>query len=135
MSEERSWRETRFEDRGGRTGGSSWLGVAAGLLVIANFIVLLAAIQHDENRCGQDCYDVGLRTNEPGHSWTSYNGSWQWEAMYLLGVAAFVASLAAAFAVWRDERAPRAARIAPVVAAGLGAAWVAWRVLAPAVHA
>src|SRR3954454_9231216 len=84
MSEERSWRETRFEDRGGRTGGSSWLGVAAGVLVIANFIVLLAAIQHDENRCGQDCYDVGLRTNEPGHSWTSYNGSWQWEAMYLL---------------------------------------------------
>jgi len=132
-TEHGSWRHSRFDGHAAGERASRWLARGMWPILVGNFIVLLAAMQHDENRCGQDCFDVGLRTYEPGHSWTSYNNAWQWEAMYVLAVAALVAALAAGFAVWRQDRSSLGARVLPAAALALGVAWVAWRVLAPGV--
>ena len=132
-TERGTWRHARFDGRAARDRLATWLSRAAGAILLGNFVVLLAAMQHEENRCGQDCYDVGLRPYEAGHSWTSYEGAWQWEAMYVLAVAALVASVVAAVVVWRDDRSSRAARVVPGLALALGVAWLAWRILAPGV--
>jgi hypothetical protein len=132
VSEQGGWREAVFDDTRQARRGAWVRGTGVWLLAGATFVLLLVDIQHDNDRCGQDCYDGGLRTNEPGHSWTSYEGSWQWEAMFVLGIAAFVAAIGATFAVRHADRSPRAARLMPVLALALTIAWIAWRVLAPA---
>ena len=127
-----SWREAVFDDAGGRRG--AWMrGTGSWLLVTAAFLLLLVNIQHDNTRCGQDCFDGGLRTYEPGHPWTSYQNAWQWDAMFVLGIAPIVAAVGAMFALRRADSAPRAARAVPALALALVVAWIAWRVAAPPV--
>jgi hypothetical protein len=129
----RTWREAVFDDAGGRRRGAWMRSTGIWLLTGAAFLLLLVDIQHDNVRCGQDCFDGGLRTYEPGHPWTSYENAWQWDAMFVLGIAAFVAALGGTFAVRHAESAPRAARTLPALAVTLCVAWIAWRIAAPPV--
>jgi hypothetical protein len=128
-----SWREAIFDDAGGRRRAAWMRGTGLWLLVAATFLLLLVNIQHDNTRCAQDCFDGGLRTYEPDHPWTSYQNAWQWDAMFVLGIAPLVAAAGGAFAVRHADGASRAARALPALALALAVAWIAWRVAAPPV--
>lgn len=111
-----------------RTGGE--ISRVAVLLLMATFIVFIYAAQHEQAGCHPDCYDGAQRTYEPGHAWTAYAGSWQWQAQWTL---AFVGVLAAALSMFAETR-PRlsfsvpALRSVAVLAAG---GWLLWVLLEP----
>jgi hypothetical protein len=92
-------------------------------------VILLFDLNRDAERCEQDCYGT-YRTYEPGHAWTNYADSWQWDAQngiaavaFFLGVGAFVFQLA--------ERRSRAVALA-MASVALVAAWLLWVTLSPA---
>lgn len=102
----------------------------AGWTAAAMFVVFLLAVQHENTACKEACYDNGFRTYEGGHHWTAYEGAWQWQAQWLLGLGAFVTAVAALITTERLalRRWTRGLLVASV---GLAVAWVAWRVLEP----
>jgi hypothetical protein len=106
-------------------------GVAGMVLAAALFVFLLAA-QHESNKCGNDCFDTGLRPNDPGHAWTGYEGAWQWQIQWGLALVALVIALVATVLGGRFSRRRRAAALT-LVAAVLSATWIVWRVLEPAI--
>src|SRR3982750_103631 len=76
----------------------AWRWKRRGVKAVAAFslVMLLFDLNRDAERCGQDCYGE-YRTYEPGHAWTNYPDSWQWDAQngiaglaFVLGVTAFV---------------------------------------------
>jgi hypothetical protein len=105
--------------------------LAAGVTVVTFFIMLLA-IGHESQDCGHNCHDGdGILAHEPGHPWTGYQDSWQWQAQWLLGVGSLVLAFAALVASTRSRW--RRWTPAGLVLAGLCAAgWVAWVLLEPA---
>lgn len=102
----------------------------AGAMTAAAFVVFLLAMQHENTACDQACYDTGLRTFERGHHWTAYEGAWQWQAQWLLGLGALVAAFAALVSTERLALRRWTTRflMASVVFA---VAWIVWRVLEP----
>lgn len=102
----------------------------AGWLTAAAFVVFLLAMQHESTSCDQACYDTGLRTFERGHHWTAYEGAWQWQAQWLLGLGALVAAFAALVTTERLALRRWTARLM-AAAVVLAVAWIAWRVLEP----
>jgi hypothetical protein len=104
----------------------------AGTMTALAFVLFLLAMQHENSACGQACYDGGLRTYEAGHHWTAYEGAWQWQAQWLIALGA----LATAFgALATTERLSLRRQTTGLMAASvlLATAWIAWRLLEPAV--
>jgi hypothetical protein len=83
--------------------------LAAGFVAGLGFLIFLLAIQHESTNCKDACFDGGQRTPEPGHAWTAYESSWQWQAQWALGLIALVLGLGAVFAssryIWRRRAA------------------------------
>src|SRR3954453_5555245 len=97
-----------------------WL---AGILVLATFVGLDYSLNRDALRCRQACYGApatdryGSSTYEPGHPWTNYATSWQWEAQNTMAhVAFFAACVGLALAATRS-RDPRLALVISVAVA------------------
>jgi hypothetical protein len=106
-----------------------WLSVA---VAVPTFFIMVFAASHEANDCGNNCHDGdGILPYQPGHPWTGYRDSWQWQAQWFLGVGSFgiaaLALLASSRRAWR-----RWALVANVLAVACGAAWVVWALLEPA---
>jgi hypothetical protein len=126
------WSNRDFHDEVPRRRRLIERGATSAVATLLAFVVFLAAIQHEYKDCGDACYDGGLRTYEPGHGWTAYQGSWQWQGQWALALLALVLGFAAIATSTRMglTRWTRGLLLATVVCS---AAWIAWRVLEPAV--
>jgi hypothetical protein len=102
----------------------------AGWLTAATLVLFLLAVQHESTACKQACYDNGYRTYEGGHPWTAYEGAWQWQAQWLLGLGALLAAFAALVTTERLALRRWTTRLT-IVSVALAVAWIAWRVLEP----
>jgi hypothetical protein len=105
-------------------------GITTSLVAVATFFVFLFAAQHEAANCEDACYGGPLRTYEPGHAWTAYDGSWQWQAQWGMGLIAFLLGLAALATVSRYRLRAWTVRLS-VVALVVAAGWIAWRFLEP----
>jgi ferric-dicitrate binding protein FerR (iron transport regulator) len=129
---EPTWAEREFRDEPVvRRRALERRGVAGVVLAAALFVFLLAA-QHESSKCGNACFDIGVSTNEPGHAWTGYEGAWQWQAEWALALVGLVVAIVATVVGGRFSRRRQAAALT-LLAAGLSAAWIAWRILEPAI--
>src|SRR3954468_23565578 len=126
------WGNRDFHDEVPPRRGRLERGVTAAIVTVVAFFVMLLAIQHENTGCGDACYDGGLRSYEGGHAWTAYQDSWQWQAQWALGILALVVGLGALATstryAWR-----RWTLAGNAVATVLALAWIAWRVLEPAI--
>src|SRR5437763_2949623 len=110
------------------------LRIACAVLAAVSVIVLAVSLHRDDLRCGQSCYGVapsdrfGSLTYEPGHRWTAYATSWQWDAQSTLAFVAVVASLVAFGLAMTSRRRPHVALV-PGAVATVG--WIAWVALTP----
>jgi hypothetical protein len=127
-----SWNNRDFHDEVPRRRRLRERGLTAGLVTVAAFAVFLVAIQHEITGCRDACYDNGLRTYEGGHVWTAYDGSWQWQAQWLLGLLALVLGAAS---LATSTRMGLRRRTTALLSASLAASvlWILWRVLEPAI--
>jgi hypothetical protein len=129
---EPTWAERDFRDEPVvRRRGLERRGAAGVVVAVALFVFLLAA-QHENNKCGSSCLDIGVSTNEPGHAWSAYEGAWQWQAQWALALVGLVVAIVAVVLGGRFSRRREAAALT-LLAAGLSAAWIVWRILEPAV--
>ena len=124
-----SWRESEFREPE-RKNPRRWIGRAIGLCTFLTLLLLLNEQRRDSVRCDQDCYGE-FRTYEPGHAWTNYTTSWQWDAQNILMTISFVVSLAALVFVFAGRR--RRAVILTFVSLGMSAIFIAWVQLSPPV--
>jgi hypothetical protein len=128
-----SWANRDFHDEVVRRRRPLERGTFAAVVTVVAFFVCLLAVQHEGSKCRDACYDGGvLRSYQPGHAWTAYEGSWQWQGQWALGVGALVLAVAALATLGRF----RLRRFTPPLsglALALAVAWVAWRVLEPAI--
>jgi hypothetical protein len=109
--------------------GRQAVRLVAWATAVTGFVVLLLDIQRDPNRCHQNCFDGSDNTFEPGHVWTAYAGSWQWDAQLVIGWLAFLASLWALYAAGRKGRGQTIASLG--LAIGLAAVWIVWVTVQP----
>jgi hypothetical protein len=93
------------------------------------FVLLLVALNEDQERCEQECFGT-YRTYEPGHPWTNYADSWQWDAQNALAAVAFILAVAAALSLVGEHL--RRALVLTGVSWGFSAAWLIWNALSPA---
>jgi hypothetical protein len=101
-------------------------------VTVLTFIVMVLAVDHEARDCGLNCHDGdGILAHEPGHPWTGYQESWQWQAQWLLGVGSLAIAVAALAASTRT-RWRRWAPVGLVLAVLCAAGWVAWALLEPA---
>ena len=91
-------------------------------------VLLLVDLNRDGERCGQECYGT-YRTYEPGHAWTNYDDSWQWDAQNALVAFAFI-SVVVALLYLIPPRLHRAL-VLTGVSLLFSAAWIAWVTLSP----
>jgi hypothetical protein len=126
------WSNRDFHDEVPRRRALVERGATAAVATLVGFVVFLSAIQHEYKRCGDACYDGGLRTYEGGHAWTAYQDSWQWQGQWALGLLALVLGLAAIATTTRMglRRWTQGLLLASVLCS---AGSVAWRVLEPAI--
>ena len=122
-----SWRESDFS-RPDRPNPRRWIGRGIALCTFLTLLLLLNAQRRDSVRCDQDCFGT-YRTYEPGHAWTNYNDSWQWDAQNALMAVSFIVSLAALIYLLGSRR--RRAVILTLVSLALSAAYLAWVQLSP----
>ena len=98
------------------------------LATLFTTVLLLFDLNRDAERCEQECFGT-YRTYEPGHPWTNYDDSWQWDVQNAIMGAAFVLA-AIAFLYRLGSRLQRA-----VVLTGLSlllsATWLIWVALSP----
>jgi hypothetical protein len=99
--------------------------LSAGLTLV----LLLVALNEDQERCEQECFGT-YRTYEPGHPWTNYVDSWQWDAQNAIAGVAAILAVVAGFSLVGDHL--RRAVVLTGVSWGFSAAWIAWIVLSPA---
>ena len=123
-----SWRAATFRDGPERKNPRRWIGRAIVLSTVLTLGLLLHGQRRDSIRCDQDCYGP-YRTYEPGHPWTNYNDSWQWDAQNGLLSLAFILAVAAFVFLLASRR--RRAVILTFVSLGLSGAWIAWVKLSP----
>lgn len=122
------WRERDLSVRQPR--GRLWMvRLLACATAVTGFVVLLMDVQRDPNRCHPNCFDGSDNTFEPGHVWTAYFDSWQWEAQLVLGWLAFLVSLWALYAAGRRSRRETVASLGLSVA--LIAVWIVWLTVQP----
>ena len=124
-----SWRESDFRARDVKN-PRRWIGRGVWIYAFLNLLLLLNEQRRDGVRCDQDCYGE-YRTYEPGHPWTNYPDSWQWDAQNVLMTLSFLASVAAVVFLMMERR--RRALILVWVSLGLAAVFVAWVQLSPPV--
>jgi hypothetical protein len=124
-----SWRESDFRERE-RPNPRRWIGRGVGAWTLLSLLLLLNEQRRDGVRCDQECYGT-YRTYEPGHPWTNYTDSWQWDAQNILMTIAFLVAVAA-FALLLAERRRRAV-ILTFVSLALSAAFIVWVQLSPPV--
>jgi hypothetical protein len=125
-----SWRTTTFRDGPERKNPRRWIGRGVVLSTVLTLGLLLHDQRRDSIRCDQDCFGT-YRTYEPGHAWTNYPDSWQWDAQNGLMTVAFIAA-AVAFGFLLASRRRRAV-ILTFVSLALSGAWIAWVKLSPPV--
>jgi hypothetical protein len=101
------------------------------LATLFTLVLLLVDLNHDAVRCDQDCFG-SYRTFEPGHAWTSYPGSWQWDAQNAIAGVAFV--LAVVAFVYRLGSRVRRAAILMGASLLLSAVWIGWVALSPPIR-
>jgi hypothetical protein len=79
-----------------RSGSPSprWVRRGVGLSTFFTLVLLLVDLNRDGERCEQECFGT-FRTYEPGHAWTSYRDSWQWDAQNAIVAVAFVLAVVA----------------------------------------
>jgi hypothetical protein len=70
--------------------------------------------------------------DEGGHAWTAYQDAWQWQAQWGIALGALVLGLAALATASRFALRRWTTGLT-VASAALAIAWVAWRVLEPAI--
>ena len=92
-------------------------------------VLLLFALNEDSERCEQECFGT-YRTYEPGHPWTNYADSWQWDAQNALAAVALILAVIAALSLVGEHL--RRALVLTGVSWGFSAAWLVWNVLSPA---
>jgi hypothetical protein len=93
-------------------------------------VLLLISLNEDEERCEQECFGT-YRTYEPGHAWTNYQDSWQWDAQNAIAAVGFILAVAGALSLVGDHL--RRAVVLTVLSWGCSAAWLLWNALSPAV--
>jgi hypothetical protein len=101
------------------------------LATLFTLVLLLVDLNRDAARCDQDCFG-SYRTYEPGHAWTSYPGSWQWDAQNAIAGVAFVLAVVA-FAYRLGSKLRRAV-IVMGVSLLLSAVWIGWVALSPPIR-
>ena len=124
-----SWRESDFRERD-RPNPRRWIGRAIGAWVVLSLLILLNEQRRDGIRCDQDCYGT-YRTYEPGHPWTNYTDSWQWDAQNILMAIAFLVAVGGGIFVLAQKR--RRAIVLTVASIILTAAFITWVQLSPPV--
>jgi hypothetical protein len=92
-------------------------------------VLLLVALNEDSERCEQECFGT-YRTYEPGHPWTNYDDSWQWDAQNAIAAVAFILAVVAALSLVGEHL--RRAVVLTLLSWGFSAAWLLWNVLSPA---
>jgi hypothetical protein len=92
-------------------------------------VLLLVALNEDSERCEQECFGT-YRTYEPGHPWTNYDDSWQWDAQNAIAAVAFILAVVGALSLVGDHL--RRAVVLTVLSWGFSAAWIIWNALSPA---
>ena len=122
-----SWRDSDFREAE-RPDRRRWIGRGIAIVTFLTLLLLLNAQRRDGIRCDQDCYGT-YRTYEPGHAWTNYTDSWQWDAQNALMAVAFIVSLAALLYMLGGHR--RRAVILTAVSLGFSAAYLSWVQLSP----
>jgi hypothetical protein len=124
-----SWRESDFSTRD-RKNPRRWIGRAVVIYAFLNLLLLLNEQRRDGIRCDQDCYGEFI-TYEPGHAWTNYPDSWQWDAQNILMTISFLVAIAAVIFLFTHRR--RMAVILTCVSLGLALAFIGWVQLSPPV--
>ena len=124
-----SWRESDFRERD-RPSRHRWIGRGIGAWVLVSLLILLNEQRRDSVRCDQDCYGT-YRTYEPGHPWTNYTDSWQWDAQNILMTIAFLLAVGGGISVLAQKR--RRAVILTVASLAITAAFLIWVQLSPPV--
>jgi hypothetical protein len=124
-----SWRESDFRTPE-RKNPRRWIGRGVGFCTFLTLLLLLNEQRRDGIRCDQDCYGT-YRTYEPGHPWTNYTDSWQWDAQNVLMTISFLVSVAASVFLLAGRR--RRAVVLTVVSLVLSASFIAWVQLSPPV--
>jgi len=106
--------------------------IRRGVLISAGLTLglLLVSLNEDQERCEQECFGV-YRTYEPGHPWTNYTDSWQWDAQNALAAVAFILAVSAALSLV-GEHLRRAVALTGL-SWGFSAAWLVWNALSPAI--
>ena len=127
-----SWTNRDFHDEVPRARRPMERGAVAAAVTLLAFVVFLVAVQHEISGCGEACYDGGLRSYEAGHAWTAYEGSWQWQAQWVLALAALGLGLAA-LATTTRMGLRRWTQWLLVGSVACSALWIVWRVLEPAI--
>src|SRR3954468_16204922 len=122
------WRHADLRVRQPRR-GLGLIRLAAWTGAVTAFVVLLMAVQRDPGRCHPNCFDGSDRTFEPGHVWTAYFDSWQWEVQHAIGWLGFLASLWALYVAGRRSRRFTAASLGLTVA--LIGGWIVWVTVQP----
>jgi len=124
-----SWRESDFRERD-RPNPRRWIGRGIGAWVLVSLLILLNEQRRDSVRCDQDCYGT-YRTYEPGHPWTNYTDSWQWDAQNILMTVAFLMAVGGGvFLLAQRRRRAVSLTVASIV---LTAAFLTWVQLSPPV--
>lgn len=123
-----SWRMETFRDGPKRRNPRRWIGRGIALSTFLTLGLLLHDQRRDSIRCDQDCFGT-YRTYEPGHAWTNYPDSWQWDAQNGLMTVAFIVAVVAFGFLLASRR--RHAVILTFVSLALSAAWIAWVKLSP----
>ena len=100
------------------------------LATLFTFVLLLFDLNRDAERCEHDCFGA-YRTYEPGHAWTNYTDSWQWDVQNAIMGAAFLLALVAF--VFRLASQLRRAVVLTGISLLLGAVWLLWVALSPPV--
>jgi hypothetical protein len=124
-----SWRESDFRERD-RPNRRRWIGRGIGAWALLSLLILLNEQRRDGIRCDQDCYGT-YRTYEPGHPWTNYTDSWQWDAQNILMTIAFLVAVGGGVSVLAQKR--RRAVILTTASIVITAAFVVWVQLSPPV--
>ena len=122
-----SWRESDFREREGKD-PRRWIGRGIALCTFLTVLLLINEQRRDSVRCDQDCYGT-YRTYEPGHAWTNYDDSWQWDAQNILMSIAFLLSVVALVFLLAQKR--RRAVIFTFASLAVSAAFILWVQLSP----
>lgn len=102
----------------------------AGVVVLVPALVLFTgAWLRWRMKCDEGCYDKPAGAHEPGHAWTSYTTSWQWDAQFALAAGGVVAAVAT---VWLTAKGRGThATFAVLAAVVLCGAWIVWYSASP----